>query len=93
MRWASCYGALSRLIGMRPRAEKDRLAAVTAGLAFTMSTWVVTLSLAPERWMDALSAAPPWLYCLASAALWAGFSVAIGVIFRASRRRNPLQFN
>jgi ABC-type transport system involved in cytochrome c biogenesis permease subunit len=75
------------------RAEKDRLAAVTAGLAFTMSTWVVTLSLAPERWMEALSAAPPWLYCLASAALWAGFSVASGAVIRASSRRNPLQFN
>jgi ABC-type transport system involved in cytochrome c biogenesis permease subunit len=75
------------------RAEKDRLAAVTAGLAFTMSTWVVTLSLAPEGWMDALSVAPPWLYCLASAALWAGFSVTLGAIFRASSRRKNLRFN
>jgi hypothetical protein len=75
------------------RAEKDRLAAVSAGLAFTMSTWVVTLSLAPERWMEALSAAPPWLYCLASAALWAGFSVATGAVFRALRGRDQWNFN
>jgi hypothetical protein len=75
------------------RDEKDRLAAVTAGLALTMSTWVAALSFAPERWMEALSAAPPWLYCLASVGLWASFSTASCSVFRALGRRERLELS
>jgi hypothetical protein len=70
------------------RDEKDRLAAVTAGLALTMSTWVAALSFAPEKWMEALGAAPPWLYCLASAGLWASFSTASFSVFHALGKRD-----
>jgi len=69
------------------RSEKDRLAGVTAGLALTMGTWVAVLSFAPDGWMEGLVTAPPWLCCLASAALWVSFSIASYSVFRALGRR------
>ena len=48
------------------RAEKNHLAAVTAGFALTITTWVAALSVMPSAWLDSLSAAPPWAYCAGS---------------------------
>jgi ABC-type transport system involved in cytochrome c biogenesis permease subunit len=69
------------------RAEKDRLAAVTAGFGLTITTWVAALSFMPGEWLDALSAAPPWLYCLASIVLWAGFTGTSHAVFRGFSKR------
>ena len=65
--------------------EKNRLGAVTAGFALTISGWVAALSFMPEGWLDWLSEAPAWIYCIASVVLWAILSEAMYLIFRASR--------
>jgi len=75
------------------RGEKDQLAAVTAGLAFTMTIWVAALSFAPNKWMEALSAEPPWFYFLVSVGLWVSLSFANYPVFRALNRRYPFEFN
>src|SRR5580700_10986109 len=56
------------------RDEKNHLAAVTAGFALTITAWVAGLSLMPADWLDPLSAAPAWSYCLGSVGLWAALS-------------------
>jgi hypothetical protein len=69
------------------REEKNHLAAVTAGFALTITTWVAVLSLMPGDWLDSLSTAPAWSYCLGSVALWAALSTAMFSIFSAADRR------
>jgi hypothetical protein len=69
--------------------EKDRLAAVTAGFALTISTWVAVLSFMPENWLDSLGEAPAWIYCIASVLLWATLSASTYLIFHASHGRPP----
>lgn len=68
--------------------EKNHLAAVTAGFALTITTWVAALSLMPGSWLDSLSEAPAWSYCLGSVALWAALSTSMLAIFRAGDRRH-----
>jgi hypothetical protein len=65
--------------------EKNRLGAVTAGFALTISTWVAALSFMPEDWLDWLGEAPPWIYCIASVIVWAAFSEGMYLIFRSSQ--------
>jgi hypothetical protein len=67
--------------------EKDRLGAVSAGFALTISAWVAMLSFMPENWLDSLGQAPAWIYCIASVILWATLSASTYLIFRASHRR------
>jgi hypothetical protein len=64
--------------------EKNRLGAVTAGFALTISTWVAALSFMPEGWLDRLGEAPAWVYCIVSVVLWASLSEVMYLIFRAS---------
>jgi hypothetical protein len=64
--------------------EKNRLGAVTAGFALTISGWVAALSFMPNGWLDWLSEAPGWIYCIASIILWAILSQTMYLIFRAS---------
>ncbi|MGA2409286.1 MAG: hypothetical protein ABSG46_02715 [Candidatus Binataceae bacterium] len=71
------------------RAEKDRLAAVTAGFALTITAWVAALSFVPGDWIGALGAAPPSLYCLASIGLWAVLTGASHAVFRRMSKREP----
>ncbi len=71
------------------REEKRRLGAATAGFALTISTWVAALSFMPEDWLDTLTAAPVWFYCLVSVGLWATFSAVMYLAFVASERRPP----
>jgi uncharacterized protein (DUF983 family) len=65
--------------------EKNRLGAVTAGFALTISGWVAALSFMPDGWLDWLGDAPAWIYCIASVVIWAILSEAMYLIFRASR--------
>jgi ABC-type transport system involved in cytochrome c biogenesis permease subunit len=67
--------------------EKNRLAAVTAGFALTLTAWVAVLSFMPDGWLDWLGKAPPWIYCLTSVVIWAGLSTAMYLIFRASYQK------
>jgi hypothetical protein len=69
------------------RNEKNHLAAVTAGFALTIAAWVGALSLMPPDWLDSLSAAPAWSYCVSSVGLWAALSAVMYSIFSASDRR------
>jgi hypothetical protein len=66
---------------------KNHLAAVTAGFALTITAWVAALSLMPADWIDSLSAAPAWSYCVGSVAFWAASSAAMYSIFNAGDRR------
>ncbi len=68
--------------------EKNRLGAVTAGFALTISTWVAALSFMPEDWLDWLGEAPAWTYCIVSIILWASLSEGMYLVFRASDRRS-----
>jgi hypothetical protein len=67
--------------------QKNHLAAVTAGFALTIASWVVLLSLMPDDWLDALSEAPAWSYCTASVTLWAALSITMYHVFSAAERR------
>jgi len=67
------------------RAEKNRLAAVTAGFALTIAGWVAALSFMPNGWLDWLGQAPALLYCIVSIVLWAALTGVMYVVFRASR--------
>ena len=64
--------------------EKNRLGAVTAGFALTISAWVAALSFMPEGWVDRLSQAPAWVYCIVSVIVWAASREVMYLIFRAS---------
>jgi hypothetical protein len=67
--------------------EKNRLGAVTAGFAVTISGWVAALSFMPDSWLDWLGGASAWVYCLASLILWATSSHGMYLIFSASRTK------
>lgn len=67
--------------------EKTRLSAVTAGFALTITMWVGSLSLIPNGWLEWLGKAPAWTYCLTSVLLWAAFSAAMYLVFRAAREK------
>jgi hypothetical protein len=69
------------------RKEKNHLAAITAGFAFTITAWVGALSVTPNGWIDSLSDAPPWSYCVASVLFWAASSRAMYFIFTAADYR------
>jgi hypothetical protein len=69
------------------RDEKNHLAAVTAGFALTITTWVAALSVISADWLDSLSAAPPWWYCAGSVGLWAALSMVMYAGFSATDRR------
>jgi hypothetical protein len=63
------------------RREKNRLEAVTAGFAFTISTWVGMLSFMPEGWLERLGQAQSWVYCVVSVVLWVAFSGVMYLVF------------
>lgn len=68
------------------RDEKDHLGGVTAGFALTITVWVAALSLMPDAWLDSLSAAPAWWYCVGTVGLWAGLSTVMYSFFSAGGR-------
>ena len=51
--------------------EKDKLAALMAGFAITIALWLAIFSFVPSQWLDFVISISPWLYCLASIAVWA----------------------
>jgi hypothetical protein len=73
--------------GFAKPEEKNRLAAISAGFALTISVWVATLSFMPEGCLDWLGEAPAWVYCVISVILWAALSEGMYLVFRASQER------
>jgi len=69
------------------RDEKNHLAAVTAGFALTITTWVGALSVMPTDWLDSLSAAPAWWYCAGTVGAWAALSAIMYAVFSTGDRR------
>jgi hypothetical protein len=65
--------------------QKTRLAAMSAGLALTISLWVAALSFMPGVLLDWLGQAAAGIYCIVSVLLWAALSEGMYLIFRASR--------
>jgi hypothetical protein len=66
--------------------EKDRLAAVMGGFAITIAAWLTVLSFAPLKWLDAIASITPWIYYLASMAIWFGSGQLMYRIFRRGRQ-------
>jgi hypothetical protein len=75
------------------RDEKNHLGAVTAGFALTITAWVAALSLMPDDWLDSISAAPAWSYCVGSVGLWAVLSTLMYASFSAGDRRRDKREN
>ena len=68
--------------------EKNRLCAVTAGLALTITAWVGALSFMPEHWIDWLGNSSVWICCVASLVLWSTLSAAMFLVFRGSSEKS-----
>ena len=67
--------------------EKDKLAALTAGFAITIASWLALFSFVPMEWLESVGISP-WLYCLASIAVWASSAELMYWGFRRKRLRH-----
>jgi len=67
--------------------EKDKLAALTAGFAITIAAWLAIFSFIPMEWLESAGISP-WLYCLASVAVWASSAELMYWGFRRKRLRH-----
>jgi hypothetical protein len=68
--------------------EKDKLAALTAGFAITITSWLAIFSFVPMEWLGSAISISPWLYCLASIAVWASSAELMYWGFRRKRLRH-----
>jgi len=68
--------------------EKDKLAGLMGGFAITIAAWLAVFSFAPAQWLDAIVSLSPWIYCLASVAVWSGSAEVMYWSFRRSRRQH-----
>jgi hypothetical protein len=71
------------------RAEREKVAALTAGLSIMIAIWVTALSFMPQSWLDSIGKMTPGFYCAATIALWAVASPVMYLVFRASSHRPP----
>jgi hypothetical protein len=67
--------------------EKDKLAALMAGFAITITLWLAIISFVPMEWLES-AIGSPWLYCLASMAVWATSAELMYWGFRRKRLRH-----
>jgi hypothetical protein len=67
--------------------EKDKLAALMAGFAITITSWLAIFSFVPMEWLGSAISISPWLYCLASIAVWASSAELMYWGFRRKRLR------
>ncbi|MBV8134946.1 MAG: hypothetical protein JO121_04780 [Deltaproteobacteria bacterium] len=65
--------------------EKDKLAALMAGFAITIALWLALFSFVPMNWLESISVSP-WLYSLASIAVWAS---SAHLMYWGFRRKRP----
>ena len=68
--------------------EKDKLAALMAGFAITIASWLAIFSFVPVGWLESAISISPWLYCLASIAVWASSAELMYWGFRRKRLRH-----
>jgi len=73
---------------MKRTYEKERVAALSAGLAIVVLAWTATQAFA-SYWIDSLGALSVWLYGPISAAAWGLLSVISYVLIIRAQRRNP----
>jgi len=73
---------------MKRTYEKERVAALSAGLAIVVLAWTATQAFASD-WIDSLGALSVWLYGPISAAAWGLLSVISYVLIIRAQRRNP----
>jgi hypothetical protein len=67
--------------------EKDKLAALMAGFAITIGLWLALFSFVPMDRLESISVSP-WLYCLASIAVWVSSAHLMYWGFRHKRPRH-----
>lgn len=68
--------------------EKDKLAALMAGFAITITSWLAIFSFVPMGWLESAISISPWLYCLASITVWASSAHLMYLGFRRSHLRD-----
>ena len=68
--------------------EKDKLAALMAGFAITIISWLAILSFVPMKWLESPISLSPWLYSLASMAVWVSSAALMYWGFRRKRFRH-----
>jgi hypothetical protein len=72
-------------------AERDKVAALTAGLAIMIAIWITALSFMPQAWLDSIGRMPPGFYCAATIILWAVTSTLMYLVFRVSSSLPPFR--
>jgi hypothetical protein len=73
---------------MKRTYEKERVAALSAGLATVVLVWTGMQAFAPD-WIESLGARSIWLYGPISAAAWGLFSLISYALIIRAQRRNP----
>ena len=73
---------------MKRTFEKERVAALSAGLAIIILVWTGMQAFASE-WIDSLGARSVWFYGPISAVAWAFFSAISYLFIIRAQRRNP----
>jgi hypothetical protein len=68
--------------------EKDKLGALMGGFAITIAAWLALISFAPPGYLDSIARITPWIYCLASMAVWSASAELMYWSFRSSRRQH-----
>ena len=73
---------------MKRTYEKERVAALSAGLAIIVLAWTGAQAFA-SNWIDSLGVLSVWFYGPVSAAAWGLLSVISYVLIIRAQRRNP----
>jgi hypothetical protein len=74
---------------MKTTHEKERVGALSAGLAVVILIWIAGEAFASE-WIGSLGGLSIWLYGPITAAAWGLFSTISYVLILRAQRRNPL---
>lgn len=73
---------------MKRTHEKERIAALSAGLAIVVLFWMAAESFAPA-WVDSLGSLSIWLYGPISAAVWGLLGLGSYLLIVRAQRGNP----
>ena len=77
---------------MTPTRDRERISALTAGLAATIITWLFAVGYAPET-LETLGEYSPWLYGPVSTAAWAVFSAIAYQLIHRDGLRNTAPYS
>jgi hypothetical protein len=73
---------------MKRTHEKERIAALSAGLAIVVLVWIAGEAFASD-WIESLRVRSIWLYGPITAATWGSLSVISYLLIIRAQRRNP----